>query len=92
MSQVAEYLLATVLGLGLRSHHSLEISQYPRHPWLASADHRLCHSQVSPPLKSCILFLRLIDACSLPGAPLWLISIYVPAFEKVNKVWLPPQW
>ncbi|EAW11112.1 uncharacterized protein ACLA_067510 [Aspergillus clavatus NRRL 1] len=29
---------------------------------------------------------------NLPGAPLWLISIYVPAFDKVNEVWLPPQW
>ncbi|GIJ92512.1 hypothetical protein Asppvi_001790 [Aspergillus pseudoviridinutans] len=29
---------------------------------------------------------------NLPGAPLWLISLYVPAFDKVNQVWLPPQW
>ncbi|KAL4781125.1 hypothetical protein BJX76DRAFT_360203 [Aspergillus varians] len=34
-------------------------------------------------------------ACSIAGlhaTPLWLIALYVPAFEVVNKSWTPPQW
>lgn len=34
-------------------------------------------------------------ACSVAGlhaTPMWLIALYVPAFQKVNKVWVPPQW
>ncbi|EAU31353.1 conserved hypothetical protein [Aspergillus terreus NIH2624] len=29
---------------------------------------------------------------NLPATPMWLIAVYVPGFEKVNAVWLPPQW
>lgn len=34
-------------------------------------------------------------ACAIAGlhaTPMWLIALYVPAFEVVNKVWVPPQW
>ncbi|KAL4806062.1 hypothetical protein BDV18DRAFT_138604 [Aspergillus unguis] len=34
-------------------------------------------------------------ACCLAGlhaTPMWLIALYVPAFEKVNAVFIPPQW
>lgn len=33
--------------------------------------------------------------CAISGlhaTPMWLIAIYVPAMEKVNKYFLPPQW
>ncbi|PHH62101.1 hypothetical protein CDD81_7594 [Ophiocordyceps australis] len=29
---------------------------------------------------------------NLHAAPMWLIALYVPAMEPVNKYWLPPQW
>lgn len=29
---------------------------------------------------------------NLHATPMWLIAIYVPAMEKVNQYWLPPQW
>ncbi|PFH58887.1 hypothetical protein XA68_13072 [Ophiocordyceps unilateralis] len=29
---------------------------------------------------------------SLHATPMWLIALYVPAMEPVNKYWLPPQW
>ena len=29
---------------------------------------------------------------SLPATPMWLIGMYVPAMEVVNKYWIPPQW
>ncbi|GIJ92762.1 hypothetical protein Asppvi_002040 [Aspergillus pseudoviridinutans] len=29
---------------------------------------------------------------SLPATPMWLIAIYVPAMESINRYWLPPQW
>ncbi|KAJ0417549.1 hypothetical protein BJY00DRAFT_315841 [Aspergillus carlsbadensis] len=28
----------------------------------------------------------------LPATPMWLIAMYVPAMEVVNKYWIPPQW
>ncbi|KAL4993252.1 hypothetical protein BDV10DRAFT_29685 [Aspergillus recurvatus] len=34
-------------------------------------------------------------ACSLAGlhaTPMWLIALYVPAMEKVNSYFIPPQW
>ncbi|KJZ72679.1 hypothetical protein HIM_07871 [Hirsutella minnesotensis 3608] len=34
-------------------------------------------------------------ACSianLHATPMWLIALYVPAMEPVNKYWIPPQW
>ncbi|RDW74252.1 uncharacterized protein DSM5745_06914 [Aspergillus mulundensis] len=33
--------------------------------------------------------------CAVSGlhaTPMWLIALYVPAMEKVNAVWIPPQW
>ncbi|KAI9369824.1 hypothetical protein BJX61DRAFT_545211 [Aspergillus egyptiacus] len=33
--------------------------------------------------------------CSIAGlhaTPMWLIALYVPAMEVVNKYWIPPQW
>ncbi|KAJ6084041.1 hypothetical protein N7486_010841 [Penicillium sp. IBT 16267x] len=29
---------------------------------------------------------------NLPGTPMWLIGLYVPAMAPVNAVWIPPQW
>jgi hypothetical protein len=29
---------------------------------------------------------------SLHATPMWLIALYVPAMEPVNKYFLPPQW
>lgn len=29
---------------------------------------------------------------NLHATPMWLIAVYVPAMEKVNQYWLPPQW
>ncbi|PHH77665.1 hypothetical protein CDD82_3407 [Ophiocordyceps australis] len=29
---------------------------------------------------------------NLHAAPMWLIALYVPAMEPVNKYWIPPQW
>lgn len=29
---------------------------------------------------------------NLHATPMWLIALYVPAFEKVNQYWIPPQW
>ncbi|PKY06126.1 hypothetical protein P168DRAFT_280962 [Aspergillus campestris IBT 28561] len=29
---------------------------------------------------------------SLPATPMWLIALYVPAMEVVNKYFIPPQW
>ncbi|KAL4924248.1 uncharacterized protein BDV17DRAFT_220041 [Aspergillus undulatus] len=28
----------------------------------------------------------------LPATPMWLVGLYAPGMEKVNAVWLPPQW
>lgn len=33
--------------------------------------------------------------CAISGlhaTPMWLIALYVPAMEKVNMYWIPPQW
>ncbi|KAF9892321.1 hypothetical protein FE257_002098 [Aspergillus nanangensis] len=29
---------------------------------------------------------------NLPATPMWLIALYVPAFEVINPYWIPPQW
>ncbi|POR32198.1 Uncharacterized protein TPAR_07584 [Tolypocladium paradoxum] len=29
---------------------------------------------------------------NLHATPMWLIALYVPAMEPVNKYWIPPQW
>ncbi|PNY27940.1 Uncharacterized protein TCAP_02136 [Tolypocladium capitatum] len=29
---------------------------------------------------------------NLHAAPMWLVALYVPAMESVNKYWIPPQW
>ncbi|KAL7649202.1 hypothetical protein ACMYSQ_012429 [Aspergillus niger] len=29
---------------------------------------------------------------NLPATPMWLIALYVPAMERINQYWLPPQW
>ncbi|KAJ5102779.1 hypothetical protein N7532_003308 [Penicillium argentinense] len=38
--------------------------------------------------------LQTIGCClsNLHATPMWLIALYVPAFEVVNQYWLPPQW
>ncbi|KAL4876413.1 hypothetical protein BJY04DRAFT_142271 [Aspergillus karnatakaensis] len=38
--------------------------------------------------------VQTIGCClaSLHATPLWLIGLYVPAMEAVNKYWIPPQW
>ncbi|KKY21966.1 putative integral membrane protein [Phaeomoniella chlamydospora] len=33
--------------------------------------------------------------CSLagmPGSPMWLVALYSPAFQKIDKYWAPSQW
>ena len=34
----------------------------------------------------------LLTVCSLHATPMWLVALYVPAMETVNKYWIPPQW
>ncbi|KAK5994778.1 hypothetical protein PT974_03161 [Cladobotryum mycophilum] len=29
---------------------------------------------------------------TLHAAPMWLIALYAPGFDKINSVWIPPQW
>ncbi|KAL9106783.1 MAG: hypothetical protein Q9227_008205 [Pyrenula ochraceoflavens] len=34
----------------------------------------------------------LCSVAGLIGSPLWLTSLYSPAFTNINKYWTPPQW
>jgi hypothetical protein len=32
------------------------------------------------------------NVASLHATPMWLVALYVPAMEKVNQYFIPPQW
>ena len=37
-------------------------------------------------------FDNLLNASSLPGTPLWLISVYSSSFAPLIKYWIPAFW
>lgn len=36
--------------------------------------------------------LHLLTSFSLHATPMWIIAVYVPAMEAINKYFVPPQW
>lgn len=43
-----------------------------------------CHQSIS--------YIRLLTASSLPGTPLWLISVYSSSLAPLTKYWIPAFW
>jgi hypothetical protein len=80
--------VAVVLVLDLRSLDSLQVSWYPRCPWLETPDHHLLCRWV------CVTHMSAFfaDSHRLPASPLWLIGLYTPAFAPMNAVFPPPVW
>lgn len=64
----------------------------PRYYGMAHTNHRMLYLQVRWPFFSKGLVGIANDSSSLHATPMFLISSYVPAFEKVNRYFTPSQW
>lgn len=87
--QGAQYYLAGSVELRLRPLLPVEDPWYSRHISLETPDNYFDRCWVR---NSYSIYRSILTTPSLPGTPLWLVSVYSKSLAPLTKYWIPAFW